>query len=142
MNVCPSGHMAIRKAKANANDPSKPLRESYFFDIEKCKNCPLKEQCGYKDGQKSKSYNVTIEMSTIHKQHQIKQESEEYKLLAKERYKIEAKNAELKNNYHYDECSYIGLHGMSLQAGVSVFVVNIKRIMRLLEQDNKLVIDK
>ena len=50
MYVCPSGHMAIRKTKANANNPSKPLRESYFFDIEKCKNCPLEEQCTYKDG--------------------------------------------------------------------------------------------
>lgn len=142
MYICPSGNMALRKTRTKPNDSSKPLRESYFFDIEKCKVCPLKDACGYKDGQKSKSYNVTIEMSLIHKQHQTKQESEEYKLLAKERYKIEAKNAELKNNYHYDECSYIGLHGMSLQAGVSVFVVNIKRIMKLLEQNNESLIDK
>ncbi|MBQ7658231.1 MAG: IS1182 family transposase [Butyrivibrio sp.] len=136
MYVCPEGHMAIRKYVSGKNDPDKPLRESYFFDIEKCKVCPLRDKCGYKEGSRSKSYNVTVKMSKLHEDHQANQESDEYKTLARERYKIEVKNAELKNNYGYDECAYAGLHGMTLQAGVSVFVVNIKRILKLLEEKN------
>ena len=44
---------------------------------------------------------------------------------------VEAKNAELKNQHGYAHSSYSGLHGMTLQAGVSIFVVNLKRILRL-----------
>ena len=73
MYVCPAGHMAIRKAQSGVKSPDKPQRESYFFDTEKCRNCPLKEKCGFKDGQKSKTYNVTVQMSQIHQDHQDKQ---------------------------------------------------------------------
>lgn len=131
MYVCPQGHMAIKKTTSGLNDVNKPTRESYYFDIDKCKNCPLRDKCGFKEGQKSKTYNVTVEMSSIHYQHQENQETEEYKNIAKERYKIEAKNAELKNQHGYSHTTYTGLHGMTLQASVSIFVVNIKRILTL-----------
>lgn len=99
MYVWPAGHMAVRKARTGVNSPDKPQRESYFFDTEKCKVCPLREKCGFKDGQKSKSYNVTVRMSQLHQDHQDKQDTEYYQQLAHERYKIEAKNAELKNEH-------------------------------------------
>lgn len=132
MYVCPAGHMAIRKARSGVKSPDKPQRESYFFDTDKCRNCPLKEKCGLKDGQKSKSYNVTVRMSQLHQDHQDNQDTEYYQLLAHERYKIEAKNAELKNEHGYDHTVYVGKHGMTLQAGVSIFVVNLKRILILI----------
>lgn len=47
-------------------------------------------------GAKSKSYSVSIK-SDEHKAQMEFQESERFKSLAKERYKIEAKNSELKN---------------------------------------------
>ena len=71
-------------------------------------------------------------MSPIHAEHQAKQETQEYRDLAHERYKIEAKNAELKNRHGYGHATYTGLHGMTLQAAVSIFVVNVKRINTLL----------
>lgn len=131
MYVCPAGHMAIRKARSGVKTSDKPQRESYFFDINKCQNCPLKEKCGFKDGQKSKTYNITVCMSQLHQDHQNKQDTEYYKQLAHERYKIEAKNAELKSEHGYDHTAYVGHHGMTLQAGVSIFVVNLKRILTL-----------
>ena len=134
MYVCPTGHMAIKKTRSGVNSPEKPQRESYFFDVEKCKNCPLRDKCGYKEGQKSKTYNITVQMSKLHSEHQAKQETDEYKELAHERYKIEAKNAELKNEHGYAHTAYTGLHGMTLKAGVTVFVVNIKRIQTLMNQ--------
>ena len=131
MYVCPAGHMAIRKARMGVKSPDQPQRESYFFDTDKCRICPLREKCGFKDGQKSKSYNVTVRMSQIHQEHQDKQDTEYYQQLAHERYKIEAKNAELKNEHGYAHTVYTGQHGMTLQAGVSIFVVNLKRILNL-----------
>ena len=70
-------------------------------------------------------------MADIHQEHKNKQETQKYMELVKERYKIEAKNAELKNEHGYAHSSYSGIHGMTLQAGVSIFVVNLKRILRL-----------
>ncbi len=134
MYVCPNGEMAFLKAqhgKKKIHGVDEPLYITYFFDVDKCKCCPLKEKCGFKDNQKSKTYSVKIKMADIHETHKKNQETQEYQELAQERYKIEAKNAELKNEHGYAHASYSGLHGMTLQAGVSIFVVNLKRILRL-----------
>lgn len=131
MYVCPAGHMAIHKSKTGAKDPNKPQRESYFFDVKKCVQCPLREKCGYKENQKSKTYNITVKMSKIHQDHQDRQQTEYYQELAGERYKIEAKNAELKKEHGYAHTVYAGMNGMMLQAGVTIFVVNLKRILKL-----------
>lgn len=139
MYVCPAGHMAIKKTRSRVKSPDKPQRESYFFDINKCKACPMREKCGFKDGQKSKTYNVTVRMSQIHQDHQDKQNTEYYRNLAHERYKIEAKNAELKNEHGYARTVYTGQHGMTLQAGMSIFVVNLKRILTLKNTKNELI---
>ena len=131
MYVCPNGEMAIRKEVHDKKTSDSSTYETYYFNVNKCINCPLKNKCGFKDGQKSKSYSVTLKLADLHKEHNDKQETQEYIELAHERYKIEAKNAELKNQHGYAHSSYSGLHGMTLQAGVSIFVVNLKRILRL-----------
>lgn len=131
MYVCPNGEMAIRKEVHDKKSSDSSTYETYYFNINKCINCPLKDKCGFKDGQRSKSYSVTLKLADLHKEHNDKQETQEYIELAHERYKIEAKNAELKNQHGYAHSSYSGLHGMTLQAGVSIFVVNLKRILRL-----------
>ena len=73
----------------------------------------LREGC-YKEGAKSKTYSVTIK-STEHKEQEAFQKSEEFKEIAKERYKIEAKNSELKHRHGYDIASSAGLFGMEIQ---------------------------
>ena len=131
MYVCPNGEMAIRKEVHDKKTSDSSTYETYYFNVNKCMNCPLKDKCGFKDGQRTKSYSVTLKLADLHKEHNDKQETQEYIELAKERYKIEAKNAELKNEHGYAHPSYAGIHGMTLQAGVSIFVVNLKRILRL-----------
>ena len=106
MYVCKAGHMAIRKARTGKKKTGKNQRDTYYFDIEKCKICPFKEGC-YKEGAKSKTYSVTIK-STEHKEQEAFQESEEFKEKAKERYKIEAKNSELKHRHGYDVATILG----------------------------------
>jgi IS5 family transposase len=134
MYVCEAGHMSIKKTstrpKKHAQDGNGTV-ESYFFDVEKCKHCPKKEGC-YKDGAKTKSYSVSIKTNT-HLQHIEFQESEYFKDKSKERYKIEAKNSELKHRHGYDVASSSGLIGMQMQGALTIFAVNLKRIIALIK---------
>ncbi len=131
MYVCKAGHMAIRKARQGKKNASGNQQDCYYFDVEKCINCPLKDGC-YKEGAKTKTYSVTIK-SNIHKSQIEFQESEYFKSKAKERYKIEAKNSELKHRHGYDVASSSGLIGMEMQGAMALFTVNLKRILKLLD---------
>lgn len=130
MYVCKAGHLAIRKEIDKRKGQLKNQRIRYFFDIEKCKICPFREGC-YIEGAKSKTYNVTIK-STEHTDQEVFQNTTEFKELAKTRYKIEAKNSELKNRHGYDTASSSGLLGMQIQGATAIFAVNLKRILKLL----------
>ncbi len=129
MFVCPAGHLAIRKAREGKKNVGKNQSYLYFFDIEKCKICPLKDGC-YKPGAKTKTYAVTIK-STIHQEQQAFQETEYFKEKAKHRYKIEAKNSELKNVHGYDRAIAYGIENMQMQGALAIFTVNLKRIIKL-----------
>jgi len=131
MYVCKAGHMAIRKARQGKKGVGTNQADTYYFDIEHCKRCPFKEGC-YKEGAKSKTYSVSIK-SGEHTEQMAFQESEYFKEKAKERYKIEAKNSELKHRHGYDVASSSGLVGMELQGAMAIFTVNIKRILKLIK---------
>lgn len=128
MYVCKAGHMAIRKAKQVRKEGGKNKRTKYYFDVEKCKVCPFKEGC-YNDGA-IKTYSVTMK-SDEHSEQAEFQESEYFKAKARERYKIEAKNRELKHRHGYDVATSSGLLGMQIQGAMAIFAVNLKRILKL-----------
>lgn len=132
MFVCPAGHMAIRKAQTGKKNGNNNQKATYYFDVKKCKVCPMREGC-YKDGAKNKTYNVTIK-SREHDEQASFQETEEFKQLAKNRYKIEAKNSELKNPHGYKTARSAGLFGMEIQGATTIFAVNLKRILTLLNE--------
>lgn len=133
MYVCQAGHKSVLKTstrpKKHAVDGQGTV-ETYFFDVEKCKRCPFKDGC-YKDGAQTKSYSVSIKSHT-HQKHMEFQESDYFKEKSKERYKIEAKNSELKHRHGYDVASSSGLVGMELQGAATLFAVNLKRIVKLI----------
>lgn len=131
MYQCKAGHLAIRKYldKRKNDIKNRNLRMIYFFDVEKCKCCPYREGC-YKDGAKKKTYSETLICDTHSAQAQF-QETEYFKEKMKERYKIEAKNSELKNRHGYDIASSSGLIGMEMQGALTIFAVNLKRIIKL-----------
>ncbi len=128
--VCPAGHLAIRKARQGTKDVGVNQVDTYYFDVEKCKHCPLKEGC-YKDGAKTKTYSVSIK-SELHQDQMAFQETEYYKEKAKHRYKIEAKNSELKNIHGYDRAISYGITNMQMQGAIAIFTVNLKRILKLM----------
>lgn len=135
MYVCQNGEMAKNKGRYRCTNGQRNDREVYYFDVDKCKICPYKEGC-YKEGSKQKTYTVTI-IPPIHTK-QIKfQGSEEFKKLYKERYKIEAKNGEIKRAYGYGIAQTEGLLGMEIQGAMTLFLANIKRIIKLEEEKSK-----
>jgi transposase len=129
MFVCPAGHLSIRKAKQGKKDTGTNQVHTYYFDVEKCKTCPLKDGC-YKPGAKTKSYSISIK-SDLHQEQIAFQETDYYKEKSKHRYKIEAKNSELKNGHGYGRASSYGIENMQMQGAIAIFTVNLKRILKL-----------
>ena len=106
---------------------------TFYFDIEKCKTCALRDGC-YKAGAKTKSYSISIKTNTQAEQVAF-QETEEFKELhRRERYKIEAKNAELKNVLGYARAESYGMDAMHMQGAITMFAANVKRIIKLIEE--------
>lgn len=128
MVVCPAGHQAIRKARTGRKNAKNNQVTTYYFDVEKCKQCPLKEFCY--NNTKTKTYSIRIK-SKEHKRQLAFEESNYFKERSKSRYKIEAKNNELKNRHGYKKAYSTGLFGMNIQGVTTLFVVNMKRIIKL-----------
>lgn len=128
--TCPAGHLATHKMynPRNTDRHNNPHYE-YRFDVEKCKQCPLRDGC-YKPGAKMKTYHQTI-LPDVQKDHIEFEKSKEFRDKMRERYKIEAKNADLKQNYGLDRATSYGLENMTMQTALSIFACNLKRIMRL-----------
>ncbi|WP_251035563.1 IS1182 family transposase [Paenibacillus sp. ISL-20] len=127
---CPAGHHSIRKAKMGRKNGNECQRLTFFFDVEKCKQCPLQEGC-YKPGTKSKTYSVPIVPEFKQKAVEY-HESETFKQRYRMRYKIEQKNHELKNHHGLAFSQYSrGLLGMRIQAILTAIVVNAKRMVKL-----------
>lgn len=137
MYVCQAGHMAIKKVRHGSKKTKRgenSQSECYYFDVEKCKHCPYKEGC-YKEGAKTKTLNIKIK-DDVHIKHMAYMETDEFNTLYQERYKIEAKNSELKNNYGYDKATACGKLGITIQGAATLFFANIKRIIQLEKEKN------
>lgn len=129
MYVCPAGHMAIKKTVTKDGKT-----ETYHFDVRKCVCCKQREGC-FKYNQASKTFSV-CHRTEEQKRQMAYQETAEFQEKYRTRYKIEAKNSDLKNNYGYDRADSYGLIAMTLQGAVTLFACNMKRIVRMMD-DNK-----
>lgn len=134
MYQCRAGHLATHKYldKRLKEKKNKNPRVIYYFDIERCRRCPYREGC-YKEGAKKKTYSETLVCDAHSKQAEF-QETEHFREKMKERYKIEAKNSELKHRHGYDVASSSGLIGMEMQGAMAIFAVNLKRIIKLMDK--------
>lgn len=134
MYQCKAGHLAVHKYldKRQKDKKNNNPRMVYYFDIEKCKCCPYREGC-YKEGAQKKTYSETL-ICDVHNEQAQFQETEHFKEKMKERYKIEAKNSELKHRHGYDTASSSGLIGMEMQGAMAIFAVNLKRIIKLINE--------
>ncbi|MDD4142964.1 MAG: IS1182 family transposase [Bacteroidales bacterium] len=126
---CPEGHLAMRCEVRKGKYDNQYF--NYIFSIKTCKKCPRYGICCKEDA-KAKTHSITIIGETRQKQYDFEQ-TEYFKQRIKERYKIEAKNAELKQSHGLAKCKYVGLFGMKTQIFFTAFVANVKRIVKLNE---------
>lgn len=136
MYVCPAGHMAVRKTVAKPREregeKKRAAKEIYHFDPRKCVVCKKREGC-FAFNQMHKTFSVTIHSEAQEKQLEY-QKTDEFKEKYRQRYKIEAKNADLKNNLGYDRAESYGIGAMTLQGAVTLYASNLRRIVRLMDQ--------
>jgi hypothetical protein len=130
MYVCPAGHMSVRKAASSRDKSGKCPRTVYYFNVEKCKICLLRQGC-YREEAQFKTYAVRMQ-SPLRKSRLLFQNSPYFQSRAKQRYMIEAKYNELKQAHGYDTAMAAGLASMRLQGAMAIFAVNIKRILTLM----------
>ncbi|TCI49397.1 IS5/IS1182 family transposase, partial [Exiguobacterium sp. SH5S13] len=127
--VCPAGHMAIRKARTGTKNIGKNQKETHYFDIKLCKQCPLREGC-YKDGARSRTHSVTLK-SREHSDQLDYEQTDEFKEYRRKRFAIEPKNSQLKNPQGLARNKTSDLKGMTLQSVMAIVAVNLKRIIAL-----------
>jgi transposase len=128
--ICPAGHPSKRKAKTGRTGTSKNPCLTFYFDTNLCQKCPLREGCY--NNTKEKTYSISIK-SEEHKLQMAYLESDEYLQRKGVRCNIEHKNAELKNAHGMTRAKYRGQFGMRIQAFLTAFVVNVKRMIKLQE---------
>ena len=125
---CPAGELAIRVGKKAAENGNTYL--SYFFSKVKCRKCPLYGQCRIGKS-KTKCYNITqpSEKNRVRLEFEA---SEDFRERMKIRHRIEEKNGEMKVAHGLDRADSVGLEAMRLQTYFTAFVVNVKRIVKLI----------
>lgn len=125
MFICPKGHLAISKRVVTYKKDNNRKSIIYKFDKTKCATCPLRQMCLKKAKEKTFSVSMlTEEQKDILK----RQQTDYFKERRRQRYKIEAKNAHLKQGLGFDKTMAKGIDMMELQAAVTFFVSNLKII--------------
>ncbi|MCQ2179259.1 MAG: transposase, partial [Bacteroidales bacterium] len=128
--ICPAGVMSTKgTVEQYKNKPNNSLRVRYRWRATACSTCAMMNECLH--GCKTKAINIRV-LSDSHREQMEFQKSQKFRELSRERYKIEAKNSELKNAHGYDRADSYGISAMELQGAVTIFVVNLKRIMKMM----------
>ena len=127
MLQCPAGELAMRVEKRDAKNGNQ--YHNYVFSKKKCGKCPLKEQCKVGKG-KNHSYSIT-QVSERNRARLEFESSEEFCERLSIRHRIEEKNGELKT-HGLRRADSTGLFAMQLQMYFTAFVVNVKRITKLM----------
>ncbi len=136
--TCPAGELAkyesYQKPKEKKTDSNGKIIQSYknaklqyFFDVEKCKECPLRDGCY--NGTNSRSYTVTI-LSDTHKEQIEFEKTLEFKQKMKKRKRIEPLNAHLKNDLGMKQNISYGIESMTMQTAVAIYMSNIQKILK------------
>lgn len=126
MFICPKGHIAISKRIVTYKKDNNRQSIIYKFDKAKCATCPLRDAC--LKGAKEKTFSASV-LSEEQKDILQRQKTDYFQERRRERYKIEAKNAHLKQGLGYDKTMGKGIEMMELQAAVTFFVSNLKIIL-------------
>ncbi len=129
---CKMGNETERKRASKEVKRGKEfIRYHYYFKREKCRNCPMREDCIGKAKTVGKVMHVGENASEYYEHNQWTK-TDEFKEGYKKRAKIEPKNAELKRFHGLARARGYGLRSVSAQTKLTVIAVNLKRICKLI----------
>lgn len=114
------------KKKKNGRETYK-----YYFEMETCRNCPLRDTCIPKGNTVRRILEIGINTPEFYGYSQ-EQKTDEFKEKYKKRSCQEWKNGEMKNFHGLDRARGYDLLSMELQAKLTAFAVNLKRIAAIL----------
>jgi transposase len=125
---CLQGNQTVRKVRTKKKDRKEQYK--YYFEKETCRNCPLREEC-IKGSNIARVLSVGLN-TTEYYEYSQQEKTPEFKEKYKKRACQEWKNGEMKQFHGLDRARGYGLKSMSLQAKLTAFAVNLKRIASIL----------
>jgi transposase len=128
---CPGGCLAMSCRRQKGKNRYHNSTNVYHFSRVQCRRCPMCEKCRV-GLSKTNTYAVSI-ASDLHKAQLEFQQSDYFRRRSRQRYKIEAKNAEMKLSHGLERADSTGITAMQLQSYFTAFAVNVKRIIQLID---------
>ena len=132
---CIAGNETINKKSNNKKRGKDYKVYRYYFDREKCRNCPHRAECIGKPSRVGKVFEVSANTAEYYEYSQ-REKLLEFKEKYKKRASIERKNAEMKRFHNLARAKGYGLRSVSVQAKLTAIAVNLKRISRLISPLN------
>jgi transposase len=125
---CKNGCLAAMQKSGNLRSGGQKI-EFNFRSLD-CKNCTYFKKCV---GEKTKPFRrvYSSEMAKIYDEQKVFQETDYFKERYRRRPIIEGKNADLKQNYGLKRTHGTGLFSMKVQAFLTAFTANARKITRL-----------
>lgn len=125
---CPMGHLATSQRTVTHKKDNCRRSIIYSFDPRKCSVCPIKRICVKGKRQNYRTFSVAM-LTPEQKALLEAQKTDRFKERRRMRYKIEAKNAHLKQSFGMAKAKGKGIKMMTLQAAVAFFTSNVKTIL-------------
>lgn len=126
--VCPGGHLATSRTRRHYKDEDNRTVDMYYFDIDKCRICPLRDKCLKSPTAKSKSYSVSIN-TELQKEYIRKSRTKEFREKYRQRTISERTNAVLKKSFGLKEAYAKGLKMVTVQSAVAAIAYNLRLII-------------
>lgn len=126
---CAQGNKTERKVYRKRKDGREQYK--YYFERENCRNCPLRERCIPSGHTVGRILEIGINTPEFYGYSQ-QQKTDEFKEKYKKRSCQEWKNGEMKQFHGLDRATGYGLKSMALQAKLTAYAVNLKRIAAIL----------
>lgn len=128
MVVCPNGHLSIKCTTRHYKNENNRRVDMYYFDIDKCRVCPLRDRCLTKSDSRSKSYSVSVN-TQLQKEHIRKSQTGDFKEKYRQRTISERTNSVLKKSFGLKETYAKGLEMVTVQSAVAVLAYNLRLII-------------
>jgi transposase len=126
--TCPAGQ-TTRRRERNARDTG----WKYRFSAQQCHGCPLRQQCLAKPGTTSARTVIKNDYEAIYRAMREKAKTPRYQEVRAQHPKVERKLGELVRWHGLRRARCRGRTKLLIQALLTGFVVNVKRLSRLLE---------